>query len=298
MGVLSKIKEGLYKTRQKLAKNLSYIFTRNELDDDFFNELEEVLITSDISVDTVEYILSEMRLRARQQKIKLAKDAKSILRTIIKEILTFEKHEWEFPLVLTIVGVNGVGKTTTIGKLAKNFSSSKKSVLLVAGDTFRAAASAQLEEWAKRTGVRIVKQSEGADPSAVVFDAIASAKAKNNDVVIIDTAGRLHNKVNLMEELKKINKVSNREWQDATHKNILVIDATTGQNAINQIKAFNEVISIDGIILTKLDGSAKGGIILSIALDMKLPIIMVGVGEGVDDLVPFNADEFVEAIFD
>lgn len=298
MGVLSKIKEGLYKTRQKLAKNLSYIFTRNELDDDFFNELEEVLITSDISVDTVEYILSEMRLRARQQKIKLAKDAKSILRTIIKEILTFEKHEWEFPLVLTIVGVNGVGKTTTIGKLAKNFSSSKKSVLLVAGDTFRAAASAQLEEWAKRTGVRIVKQSEGADPSAVVFDAIASAKAKNNDVVIIDTAGRLHNKVNLMEELKKINKVSNREWQDATHKNILVIDATTGQNAINQIKAFNEVISIDGIILTKLDGSAKGGIILSIALDMKLPIIMVGVGEGVDDLVPFNANEFVDAIFD
>lgn len=294
MGIFSKFFGALKKTKDAIAKKISQIFV-GELDDDFYEELEYVLISSDIGTEASEEIVNTVKSLAKKQKVKTEEEFKKILREAMAELLTFEEDEDELPMLYTIVGVNGVGKTTAIGKLAYRLKKQKHSVLLVAGDTFRAAASEQLNEWSKRSGTRIVKYNEGADPGAVVYDGIKSAIAKKDDIVLVDTAGRLHNKVGLMEELKKIAKIIDKEWTGNV-KNYLVIDATTGQNALSQVEVFNELLSLDGIILTKLDGSSKGGVVFAIAKKYGIPIKYVGVGEGIDDIEPFNAQDFVENI--
>ncbi|MEG1706732.1 MAG: signal recognition particle-docking protein FtsY, partial [Clostridia bacterium] len=234
--------------------------------------------------------------KMREDRVSDSKKAYSYLREVLKEVLGDEKMCLTYPCVIMVSGVNGVGKTTTIGKLANIFHKQGKSVVIAAADTFRAAASEQLEIWADRAKVRIIKHEEGSDPAAVVFDAVSSAKSKGADVVLVDTAGRLHNKKNLMEELKKIDRVVSREFPEAQRVNLIVLDATTGQNAISQVEVFNEAIDIDGIVLTKLDGTAKGGVVLSIANDMQIPVYFVGVGEGIDDLLPFDAESYIEGI--
>ena len=294
MNIFAKFFNGLKKTKNMIAEKLSRIF-HGELDADFYEELEYVLVSSDIGAQATEEIIENIKKVAKKQKIRTEEDLKKALRDVMIELIDIDNTPQKFPVVITMVGVNGVGKTTTIGKLAYNFKSDKKSVLLVAGDTFRAAAADQLNEWAKRVGVRIVKYNEGADPGAVVFDGISSGKAKGDDFILVDTAGRLHNKDNLMEELKKINRVIDREWT-GNKQTYLVIDATTGQNAISQVKAFNEFVHIDGIVLTKLDGSAKGGIVFAIAKELGVPVKYVGLGEGKEDLQPFDARAFVENI--
>ena len=294
MGFFSKIFNGLKKTKDAISSKISSIFV-GELNDEFYEDLEYVLISSDISVSATEEIIADLKTKAKKEKIKTEEDFKTLLREVMVETLDIDDETEEFPTLITVVGVNGVGKTTAIGKLAHSFKSRKKSVLMVAGDTFRAAAADQLEEWSKRANCRIVRYNEGADPGAVVFDGIKSAVAKKEDVVLIDTAGRLHNKVNLMEELKKVNKIIDREWS-GNRQNYLVLDATTGQNALSQVEMFNEIIGLDGIILTKLDGTAKGGVAFSIVKDYGIPIKYIGVGEGIDDLQVFNAKEFVEGI--
>ena len=297
MGFFSKIKEAFKKTKSSLDNKLMSILSRGELDDEFFDELEEILILSDLGTSCSVEIVGQLRERARKTKLRTQEEVKQALREIMCDILEKnEVPEITYPLVYMVVGVNGVGKTTTIGKLANYFKSQGKSVLLVAGDTFRAAASDQLTAWANRNNVKIIKNNEGADPASVVYDGISSAKAKNVDVVIIDTAGRLHNKTNLMEELKKVSKVVRTQWPECCYQNLLVLDATTGQNALSQVKYFDEAVDIDGLVLTKLDGTAKGGIVLSIAQDYSVPVVYVGTGEKLDDLEPFNAEEFVEAI--
>lgn len=299
MGIFAKIKEGLKKTKEKIAYGLNKLFTGGVLNDDFYDELEEILLTGDVGAETTERILDELRDAIDEDLIRDRADAKDKLKEIMVDILEEnEKPEYEYPLILLVAGVNGVGKTTAMGKLAKKFKKEGHDVLLVAADTFRAAASDQLTVWAERAGVRIVKQGEGADPAAVVFDALSSAKSKGNDVILIDTAGRLHNKKNLVEELKKIERVIDREMPEATKLNYIVLDATTGQNAISQVEVFNEAIDIDGIILTKLDGTAKGGVVLALAGETSTPVVYVGVGEGIDDLQDFDAEQFVEAIFE
>lgn len=295
MGFFSKLFSGLKKTKDSIASKINAIFV-GELDDEFYEELEYVLISSDIGADATEEIIEEVKVLAKKQHIKTADDFKALLRKVMVDMLTeVEDEEIEYPALITFVGVNGVGKTTAIGRIANKFKTEHKNVLMVAGDTFRAAASDQLTEWSKRAGVRIVKYSEGADPAAVVFDGISSAKAKHDDVVLVDTAGRLHNKTNLMEELKKISKIINREWE-GDYKNYLVIDATTGQNALSQVETFNECVGIDGIVLTKLDGTAKGGIVFAIAKQYGVPVKFVGVGEGLDDIAEFDPEEFVNGI--
>lgn len=299
MGIFAKIKEGLKKTKEKIAYGLNKLFTGGVLNDDFYDELEEILLTGDVGAETTERILDELRDAIDEDLIRDRADAKDKLKEIMVDILDEnEKPEYEYPLILLVAGVNGVGKTTAMGKLAKKFKKEGHDVLLVAADTFRAAASDQLTVWAERAGVRIVKQGEGADPAAVVFDALSSAKSKGNDVILIDTAGRLHNKKNLVEELKKIERVIDREMPEATKLNYIVLDATTGQNAISQVEVFDEAIDIDGIILTKLDGTAKGGVVLALAGETSTPVVYVGVGEGIDDLQDFDAEQFVEAIFE
>lgn len=299
MGIFAKIKEGLKKTKEKIAYGLNKLFTGGVLNDDFYDELEEILLTGDVGAETTERILDELRDAIDEELIRDRADAKDKLKEIMVDILEEnEKPEYEYPLILLVAGVNGVGKTTAMGKLAKKFKKEGHDVLLVAADTFRAAASDQLTVWAERAGVRIVKQGEGADPAAVVFDALSSAKSKGNDVILIDTAGRLHNKKNLVEELKKIERVIDREMPDAIKLNYIVLDATTGQNAISQVEVFDEAIDIDGIILTKLDGTAKGGVVLALAGETSTPVVYVGVGEGIDDLQDFDAEQFVEAIFE
>ena len=299
MGIFAKIKEGLKKTKEKIAYGLNKLFTGGVLNDDFYDELEEILLTGDVGAETTERILDELRDAIDEDLIRDRADAKDKLKEIMVDILEEnEKPEYEYPLILLVAGVNGVGKTTAMGKLAKKFKKEGHDVLLVAADTFRAAASDQLTVWAERAGVRIVKQGEGADPAAVVFDALSSAKSKGNDVILIDTAGRLHNKKNLVEELKKIERVIDREMPEATKLNYIVLDATTGQNAISQVEVFDEAIDIDGIILTKLDGTAKGGVVLALAGETSTPVLYVGVGEGIDDLQDFDAEQFVEAIFE
>ena len=299
MGIFAKIKEGLKKTKEKIAYGLNKLFTGGVLNDDFYDELEEILLTGDVGAETTERILDELRDAIDEDLIRDRADAKDKLKEIMVDILEEnEKPEYEYPLILLVAGVNGVGKTTAMGKLAKKFKKEGHDVLLVAADTFRAAASDQLTVWAERAGVRIVKQGEGTDPAAVVFDALSSAKSKGNDVILIDTAGRLHHKKNLVEELKKIERVIDREMPDATKLNYIVLDATTGQNAISQVEVFDEAIDIDGIILTKLDGTAKGGVVLALAGETATPVVYVGVGEGIDDLQDFDAEQFVEAIFE
>lgn len=294
MGIFSKFFGALKKTKDAISKKITQIFV-GELDDDFYEDLEFVLVSSDISVDASQEIVENVKKLAKKEKVKTEEDFRKLLRSAMAELLTFDTEVVEEPVLMTIVGVNGVGKTTAIGKLAYRFRKEKKSVLMVAGDTFRAAASDQLAEWSKRAGTRIVKYGEGVDPGAVVYDGIKSATAKKDDIVLVDTAGRLHNKVGLMEELKKISKIISREWQGSV-QNYLVIDATTGQNALSQVEVFNEIIPLDGIILTKLDGSSKGGVVFAIAKKYGIPIKYVGVGEGIEDIEPFNAEEFVENI--
>ncbi len=298
MGLFKKIGDALRKTREMLARKIDYLLSHGELDDDFFDELTDILISCDIGVRTSMDIVEKLRQEARKNKIRNAEDVKKQLKEILKnEFKEVEPLEIEYPAVITIVGVNGVGKTTTIGKLAKYFKKDKKEVTLVAGDTFRAAASNQLNEWAERTKTRIIKHSEGADAAAVVYDGISSAKAKGTDVLIVDTAGRLHTKANLMEELKKIDRVIDREYPNAHKYTLIVLDATTGQNALNQINSFNDFVQIDGIVLTKLDGTAKGGVVVAIEKEYHLPVVFVGVGEGVDDLESFDYQDFIENLF-
>lgn len=297
MGFFSKIKEGLKKTKEVLSFKLNKLFTGGVMNDDFYDELEYILLSSDVGAATTERILDELRDAVDEKLIRDRSKAKDELKRLMVEILTEpEVPEYDYPLVIMVSGVNGVGKTTAMGKLAKKFKKEGHDVLLVAADTFRAAAADQLTVWAERAGVRIVKQAEGADPAAVVFDALTSAKAKKNDVILIDTAGRLHNKKNLMDELGKISRIVTREMPDAMYLNYIVLDATTGQNAFSQVDVFNEVVDIDGIILTKLDGTAKGGVVFAITNELEVPVVYVGVGEGIDDLELFDPESFVDEI--
>ena len=284
---------GIFK---KFFEKLKYTFKRTELDDDFYDELESILVSSDIGVETAMDIMDELRDICKQKLIKDIDSAQKELKNLLIEKLNVKEISFEYPLIITVVGVNGVGKTTSIAKMTKYFLKQKKNVLLAAGDTFRAAATEQLNMWADRLKVKIVKQGEGADSAAVVFDAITSMKAKQNDVLIVDTAGRLHTKTNLMKELEKINNITNREYPEAKKLNLIVLDASIGQNSIAQVKAFKDSVNIDGIILTKLDGTAKGGVVYPIINDLKVPILFTGFGEGVDDLDVFNAESFVDKI--
>ena len=284
---------GIFK---KFFEKIKYAFTKTELNDDFYDELESVLISSDMGVETALDIMDELKSVCKSKLIKDVERAQVELKNILIENLHSVEPNFECPLVITVVGVNGVGKTTTIAKMTKFFQNKKKSVMLVAGDTFRAAATEQLSNWADRLKVKVVKQGEGADPASVVFDAISSAKAKKTDVLIVDTAGRLHTKVNLMKELEKINNIVSREYPEAKKLNLIVLDASIGQNSIAQVKAFKDSVQIDGIVLTKLDGTAKGGVVYPIINELKVPIIFTGFGEGVDDLELFNPTSFVEKI--
>lgn len=299
MGFFSRIKEGLKKTKEAIAYKLNKLFTGGVLTDDFYDELEEILITSDIGAETTDTVMDRLKTEIDKNHVRDTATVRNLLKKILVELLEEnEKPTYEYPLVIMLSGVNGVGKTTAIGKLAKKFKSMGKSVTIAAADTFRAAASDQLTVWAERAGVRIIKHTEGADPAAVVFDAAQSVKSKGGDVLLVDTAGRLHNKKNLMEELKKISRVVERELPDAMVMNYIVLDATTGQNAIAQVEIFNEAIDIDGIVLTKLDGTAKGGVVLAIAGELSVPVVYVGVGETIDDLEDFDAESFVNGIMD
>lgn len=298
MGFFNKIFGALKKTKDALSQKLTMLFARDKIGEDFYEDLEDVLISSDVSYSTAEDIVESIRDRMIKEKVS---DKEFVLATL-KEILAEKLEdagelEIEYPAIIMVIGVNGVGKTTTIGKLANYFKSQGKSVLLAAGDTFRAAAGEQLEVWAERSKVRLVKHGEGSDPSAVVFDAVSSMKAKNTDVLIVDTAGRLHVKANLMEELKKINRVAEREYPDASFYKFIVLDATTGQNALSQVSTFDDAVGIDGVVLTKLDGTAKGGFILSLCDEYEVPVAFIGTGEKIDDIAPFNAQEFVDALF-
>ena len=298
MGFFSKIKEVLTKTRDGIAKKLNDLFAKNKLGDAFYDDLEDILISADVSVKTTMEIVDEIKDTAIKEKCKDKDYVISLLKNELFETLDYaDKLEVKSPAVIMVVGVNGVGKTTTIGKLANKFVKQGKSVTIAAADTFRAAASDQLSVWADRAKVRIIKHSEGADASAVVFDAIESAKAKKTDILIIDTAGRLHVKANLMEELKKIDRVVKSEYPDANYYKLIALDATTGHNAYNQVEVFNEAIGIDGIILTKLDGTAKGGFIVSLSYELEVPVVFVGTGEKIDDIEDFNAKDYVESLF-
>ncbi len=298
MGFFSRLFDGMKKTKKSFSEKLKYVFTGNEIDSDFYEELEYVLISSDIGEQTTEYIIDELKDRAKEKKLKKTEDCRELLKEIMVEILsTTQPKELSYPCVIMVLGVNGVGKTTTLGKLAKKFTDEGKKVVLAAADTFRAAASDQLEVWANKSKVKIVTNEQGADSGAVVYDAIASAKAKNADIVLIDTAGRLHNKAILMEELKKINRIVSKEFGEAEYHKMIVVDGTTGQNAVNQVELFNEAVELTDITITKLDGSSKGGFLLSLAKDFDLAIRYVGVGESEKDLLDFDAKEFVDAIF-
>lgn len=298
MGFFKKMLEGIKKTKDNLSKKLYYAFSARKLDDEFYSSVEDALLAGDVGVTASEQIVSDLRDRAYEDRLKTPDEARDLLREILVESIDYEVEPYSYPLVILLSGVNGVGKTTAIGKLAKLFTSEGKSVVIAAADTFRAAASEQLEVWGERAGVRVIRHSEGADPAAVVFDAVSSAKAKGTDVILVDTAGRLHNKKNLMEELKKICRVVDRELPDADFRKYLVLDATTGQNGVSQAEVFSEAVDLDGIVLTKLDGTAKGGVVMAISAELELPVLYVGVGEKIDDLIPFDAREFVDALIE
>lgn len=298
MGFFSKLKEGLKKTKDNIGKKIFAAFSGRALDDDFYEKLEEAMLTADMGVTATVQILDEFKDEVYREKITDTEKAKNLLKRIMVDSISYDIPDYDYPLVILLAGVNGVGKTTAIGKLANYFKSIGKSVVVAAADTFRAAASDQLEVWADRANVRIIKHKEGSDPASVVFDAISSAKARGDDVILVDTAGRLHNKKNLMDELKKIHKVIIRELPNADYRSYIVLDATTGQNALSQVEVFSEAIDIDGIILTKLDGTAKGGVVMAISAEQEIPVVFVGVGEKIDDLLPFDPEEFVDAIFE
>ena len=299
MGFFDKIKAGLTKTREALSDTLGNVFAASEIDEDFYDELEESLILADLGMDTAIRAVTSLRQRINNNNIKTVEQAREALKDILVDMLNVGQTQLNLsttPSVILVIGVNGVGKTTTIGKLAKQMTDQGKKVLLVAADTFRAAAADQLEIWAARSGASIVRQNEGADPASVVYDGIQSARAKAVDVIIIDTAGRLHNKTNLMNELNKISRIVNRELPDSAKEVLLVLDGTTGQNGLIQAKQFKEIAGVTAIALTKLDGTAKGGIVISVADALQIPVKFVGVGEQADDLMPFEAKAFVEAL--
>ena len=300
MSFFDKIKAGLTKTRNALSDTLGSVFSGfSEIDDDFYDELEESMILADLGVDTTVRAIDNLRKTVREQKLKTTDEARTALKAILVDMLQVGDKELKLdtnPAVILVIGVNGVGKTTTIGKIAAQLTKQGKNVLLVAGDTFRAAAADQLEIWAGRSGAAIVRQNEGADPASVVFDGIRSAKAKGSDVIIIDTAGRLHNKTNLMNELNKISRIVERELPDASREVLLVLDGTTGQNGLIQAKEFKNIAGVTAVAITKLDGTAKGGIVIAVADSLQIPVKFVGVGEQVDDLIPFDAESFVEAL--
>lgn len=295
MSLFGKIKDALKKTREGVSTKLRLLFAKNKLGEDFYDELEEILISADVSVRTAEEVVEEVKEEAIGGKVKDQAFVTDLLKDILEEKLEEAPvPEIKYPCVIMFVGVNGVGKTTTIGKVANHFVSQKKSVTVAAADTFRAAASDQLSVWAERANVRIVKHEEGSDPSAVIFDALSSAKARGTDVVLVDTAGRLHVKENLMKELQKMDRVVTREFPEAQFLKFLVLDATTGQNAVSQARVFDEAVELDGIVLTKLDGTAKGGFVFSLCSEIQIPVVFTGVGEKMEDLVPFDAEQFVE----
>ena len=300
-GFFEKLKDGLTKTRNSITEKVSEVLNlAMTIDDELYEELEEILITSDIGVETSVYVIDKLKKKVREDKIKDPAEIRPCLKEVIIDILGEEENlikPTELPKVLLIIGVNGVGKTTSIGKISATLKAEKYKVLIAAADTFRAAAIDQLEVWSNRAGVDIIKHQEGSDPAAVVFDAVQAAKARKVDVLICDTAGRLHNKKNLMDELGKINRVIQREYNEAHMETLLVLDATTGQNGVEQAKQFMAICPIDGIILTKLDGTAKGGVVISIKKQLDIPVKYIGVGEGIDDLQEFNSRDFVEALF-
>lgn len=303
MGLFDKLKKSLAKTKESINEKFNTVLkTFKKIDDDLFDELEEVLITSDLGVNTSMDIIEKLRQAAKEKKLRDSYELKSELNKIMSDILTegsgSEIELQGTPAVIMVIGVNGVGKTTSIGKIANMYRNQGKSVLIAAADTFRAAAIEQLEVWSERAGVDIIKQQEGSDPAAVIYDAVNAAKSRNIDILLCDTAGRLHNKKNLMEELKKIYKILNRELPNSSKEVLLVLDATTGQNAVQQAIQFKEAADITGIILTKLDGTAKGGIVLAIKNDYDIPVKFIGVGEKIDDIEPFAPVEFVNAIID
>lgn len=298
MGLFAKLREGLTKTRDSLMGRVDMLVKETrKIDEDFYEELEDILLMSDCGMKATTAIMDELRRRVSENKVKDADTAKQMLKDIMIEQMDIPRPPLRWPMVMLVVGVNGAGKTTTIGKLALRFQNIGRRIILCAADTFRAAAADQLTVWAERARVPIVKHAEGADPAAVVYDGIQSAKAQGADLLIVDTAGRLHNKKNLMDELNKMRRVIDREFPEADVRCMLVLDATTGQNGLAQARAFKEVCEIGGIILTKLDGTAKGGIALAIRQELEVPVWYIGVGEGIDDLQPFNAKDFVEALF-
>jgi len=302
IGFFQRLKEGLFKTHQGLVGKVDQLIAgKKKIDDSLLAELEEILITSDIGVKTTQELVEHVTAKVRRKELETADLLKKSLQEEMFSILRQQEKPLDVsaarPFTIIVIGVNGTGKTTTIGKMARKYKALGKSVLLVAADTFRAAAIEQLEIWGQRVGCEVIKQKSGADPSAVVFDALKAAKSRGTDVLIVDTAGRLHTKINLMEELKKINRIMGRELSGAPHESLLVLDATTGQNAIAQARMFNEAVGVTGIALTKLDGTAKGGIIIGISDELKIPLRYIGIGEKLDDLREFNARDFVEALF-
>lgn len=298
MGIFSKLKNALKKTKDGIASKLNGLFLRDKIGEEFYEELEDILISSDVSVATSAEIVDEIRDNAIKEKCNDKEFVTDMLKKELFDTLNYvEPIEFTPPVAIMVIGVNGVGKTTTIGKLANKFAKDGRSVTIAAGDTFRAAAVDQLSVWADRAKVRIIKSEEGADASAVVFDAVTSAKSKKTDVLIIDTAGRLHVKANLMEELKKMDRVLKREYPEAKIIKLIALDATTGQNAYSQVKTFNEAVGVDGIILTKLDGTAKGGFIISLSYELEVPVCFVGTGEKIDDIEDFDAKEFIDGMF-
>ena len=298
MGLFDRIKAGLQKTRAAFSGHMDELVENyKKLDDDFFEDLSDVLIMADVGMKTTELAVSRLREKCKAEKIGSAEQAREALKEILADMMRTEPMRLESPMVLLVIGVNGVGKTTTIGKLATRFKTVGRRVIICAADTFRAAAAEQLTVWAERADVPIIKQKEGADPAAVVYDGIQAARSRHADILIVDTAGRLHNKAHLMEELKKISRVAEREYPEAKVKALLVIDATTGQNGLQQAMLFKEVANIEGIVLTKLDGTAKGGIAVAIRNELGLPVYYIGFGEQLDDLQPFDAKQFVDAIF-
>ncbi len=300
-GFFSRLVAGLSKTRDNIVAGIDSIFNGfSNIDEDFYEELEEILIMADLGINTTTSVINNLKAKVKELKIKDPKECKNLLIQSIKEQMEIKETAYEFEnrkSIIMLIGVNGVGKTTSAGKLAGQLKAQGKKVLVAAADTFRAAAIEQLTEWTNRAGVEIIAQQEGSDPAAVIYDAIMAAKARNTDILICDTAGRLHNKKNLMEELKKIDRVITREYPDAYRETLVVLDGTTGQNALSQAKEFNEVADITGIILTKLDGTAKGGIAIAIQSELGIPVKYIGIGEHIDDLQKFNAEDFVNALF-
>lgn len=300
-GFFKRLVEGLTKTRKSIAAGFDYIFSGfSKIDDDFYEELEEVLVMADLGIHTTEAVIEDLKAKVKENHITEPSECKELLISTIKQQMTVEDSAYDFEnkkSVILMIGVNGVGKTTTVGKLAAQYKNAGKKIIMAAADTFRAAAIEQLTEWSNRAGVDIIAGQEGSDPAAVIYDAIAAAKARKADILICDTAGRLHNKKNLMEELKKINRIIDREYPEAVRETMIVLDGTTGQNALVQAKQFKEAADITGIVLTKLDGTAKGGIAIAIQSELSVPVKYIGIGEKLDDLQRFDADDFVDALF-